>query len=120
MTRFFRNWFPKNLVMHFVRDYCSTIKACDQRPLENRVASFVHLLERSRFFLHFLVVPPSLDERFQDATHYPDAPCAKMVPQLGNGEAVGRAARTVERLRGDVVLHHDARIQGGKIELVEA
>src|SRR5438309_10644952 len=43
-----------------------------------------------------------------------------MVPQLWNGHAIRAATGTVERLRGDVVLHHDARIQGREIEFVEA
>src|SRR5437773_5955449 len=43
-----------------------------------------------------------------------------MVPQLGYGEPIGGATSAIECLGGDVVLHHDARIQGGKVEFVEA
>src|SRR3989442_1634756 len=89
-------------------------------PLENRVAACVDILERARLLLHLLVIPPSLDQRLQHTTDDPDTSLAEMVSQLGNGEAVGRAARTVERLRPDVVLHHDARLKGRKIKFVEA
>src|SRR2546428_8985882 len=107
----FGNRFLRSLIDHFEGNYWSTIEAGYQCPLENRVPPRVHVLERTRFFLHLLVIPPSLDQRFQHTTDDPDSSRAEMVPQLGNGEAVGRAARTVECLRGDIVLHHDARIQ---------
>src|SRR5437879_5078827 len=94
-------------------------ETCHKGPLENRVAACVNILEWTRFFLHLLVIPPSLDERLQHAADDSDPSRAKMVSQLGNWEAVGRAAGTVECLRGDVVLHHDARIQGREIEFVE-
>src|SRR2546430_16547943 len=71
-------------------------ETCDQCPLENRVAACVDILERTRFFLHLLVVPPSLDQRLQHSTDDSDAPRAQMVPQLGDGKAIERAARAVE------------------------
>src|SRR5207245_5992451 len=80
----------------------------------------VAIVAPTPFFLRLLLVPPPFNQRLQHAADDPDAPCAQMISQLGNGESIELAARTVERLRGDVVLHHDARIQGGKIELVEA
>src|SRR2546427_1722598 len=116
----FGNRFLRSLIAHFVGNYCSTIEAGYQSPLENRVPPSVDILERTRFFLHLLVVPPPFNQRLQHAADDPDAPCAQMVSQLGNRESIELTARTVERLRGDVVLHHDARIQGGEIELVEA
>src|SRR5438034_1910440 len=92
----------------------------DEGPLENRVPPRVHILERSRFFLHLLLIPSSLDQRLQHAADDPDAAGAEMVPQLRDRQAIRRATGAVERLRGDVVLHHDARIEGGEVELVEA
>src|SRR5438445_3029676 len=73
-------------------------------PLENRVAACVDILERARLLLHLLVIPPSLDQRLQHTTDDPDTSRAEMVSQLGNGEAVGRAARTGQRPRRDGVL----------------
>src|SRR5213594_5172245 len=67
-------------------------ETCHKGPLENGVPPSVHVLERPRFLLHLLVIPPSLDQRFQHATDNPDAPRAEMVPQLGNGESIELAA----------------------------
>src|SRR2546426_4632794 len=67
-------------------------ETCHNGPLENGVPPSVHVLERPRFLLHLLVVPPSLNQRFQHATDDPDAPRAEMVPQLGNGESIELAA----------------------------
>src|SRR6266704_320975 len=54
-------------------------ETCHKGPLENGVPPSVHVLERPRFLLHLLVIPPSLDQRFQHATDNPDASRAKMV-----------------------------------------
>src|SRR5206468_4094153 len=77
------------------------------------------ILQRAEFLLHLLVIPSSLDQRFQHTTNNPNSPCAHVVPQLGDREAICGTAGAVESLPGDVVLHHDARIQRGKVELVE-
>src|SRR5256885_6742826 len=108
------------LTIQSVWNKCVCAETGDQRPLENRIASRVNILKGTRLFLHLLVIPPSLDQRLQHTAHDPDPSSAEMVPQLGDGETIRGATGAVERLGGDVVLHHDARIQGGKVEFVEA
>src|SRR5436309_15101701 len=61
------------LTIQLVRNKCVCAEAGDQRPLENRVASLVDTLERTRFLLHLLVIPPSLDQRLQHTSDNPDA-----------------------------------------------
>src|SRR5205823_14144650 len=85
-------------------------RCCHYSPLQNRVAVRVHIPERTWFLLHVLVLPSSLDERFQYAANDSHPSRAEMVPQLGDGEAIRGATGEVERLRRDVVPHHDARI----------
>src|SRR5207247_7933623 len=93
----------------------SKSETCDQKPLQNRVAVAIHFLERPGLFLHFLVVSPSLENRPQDPWNQSDSTRAEMVSQSGHRDGVRAAARAVQALRRDIVLHHDARVQGGEI-----
>src|SRR5437773_386893 len=88
----------------------SKSETCDQKPLQNRVAVAIHFLERPGLFLHFLVVSPSLENRPQDPWNQSDSTRAEMVSQSGHRDGVRAAARAVQALRRDIVLHHDARI----------
>src|SRR5207237_10365433 len=89
-------------------------------PLVSRVAARVPMSVRTWFPFHFLVISSPLDQRLQHAANDSHPSRAKVVPQLRDRQAVRGAAGAVERLRGDVVFHHDARIQGGEVEFVEA
>src|SRR5438445_13730127 len=84
-------------------------ETCDQKPFQNRVAIFIHLLDRPGFLSHFLVVSAPLKDWLQDPRDEPDAPRAEMVPQSGNRACIRVATRAVQRLRRDVALHRDAR-----------
>jgi len=96
-----------------------TIETCDEEPFQDRVSSHVDLLERPRFSFHPFVIAASLNDRSQDAGNQSDSACAEMVRQFGNGKTVGRAARAVQRLRRNVVFHHDVGIQREVVQFVE-
>src|SRR5438093_12683461 len=67
-------------------------ETCHKGPLENGVPPGVHVLDRPRFLLHLLVVPPSLDHRLQPPTDDPDPPLDEMGPQRGQLESIALAA----------------------------
>src|SRR3990170_519600 len=103
-----------------VGDARVAIETRDEEPLQDRVPSQVHFLERPGFSLHPLVVASSFDDRSQDSGDQSDSARAEVVRQLGNGQAVGPAACAIQRFRRNVVFHHDVGIQREEIEFVEA
>src|SRR5438093_12106556 len=72
-------------------------ETCHKGPLENGVPPSVHVLERPRFLLHLLVIPPSPHPRIQHTTDNPDASRTNLASKIGDRKTNHSATRTLER-----------------------